>query len=174
MQVDRVQSSNYNCSFGALRIKKEALPALKKASQGTLQMIDRVGEDVKEVIEPTLYLTKDLRTQLVWNNGVTITGKFRPQKPNIWTYKNLFFRARQDTDLQTGIPIKPKQTKFSYKLGTYDQAKGAFKRMKAYTSDIERAAELVKISEGIFDGSTKVTQTKFIKGYRKLFAKYGE
>lgn len=173
MQVDRVQSSNYNCSFGALKIKKEALPALKKCSQKMIQLIDRAGEDIKDIKPPTLYLTKGLRTQIVWDNGATITGKFRPQKPNIWTYNNLFFRARQDTDLATGVPIKPKQVKMFYKLPTYQHAKDAYARMK-HTSDIEKAVELVKFSEEIYDGSTKVTQTKFIKGFRKLYKKYGE
>ena len=169
MQVDRIQSPG----FGNVYIPPEALPALKKASKETIQLIDRVGEDLKDVVEPVLRLNKQLKAELIWKDGFMQTGPFRQQKPNDWTRGNFLYWARQNSD-DTGkilTPGKTKRYKFIAKLPTYQHAINAYARMKNYT-DLERAAEIVKITEGIYDGSSKVTATKFISNAEDLFEKY--
>lgn len=167
MQVNRVQSP----SFGALKIKPDAIKDIQNASPEVIKMIDTVGEEIKTIADPVLEIRKGLRPRLVWKDGTVITGRITFKKPNIWSNNTFLFMATQESDKVKGLLAKPQRQMFKYMFPTYPHVRKAYARLLKMTN-IERAGELAKISEDIFDGSVRAEVAKPTTSSRKLLKKY--
>ncbi len=177
MRVDRIQSYNMrrsqSQSFGMLKIKPEALPDLKQAPSEVIRMIDLVGEEIKNITNPTMEITKKLRPRLIFEDGTVLSGKPTPLRPNIWSDKKFHFGYMQEPNVLTGLPKTRQRQRFFYTLPSYKHAVSAYKQMKGMTP-IERTAAIVKLSENIYDFTPKSKPATLIDKAEQLFAKYSK
>ena len=138
MQVNNNMSAQ---NFGmALKIKPEAMPALKNASIETLEKLGKIGEELKDTKHYHLEIGENMRPRITSHFANKYLPPFDPKQPNALTPEFLSVNTTWDG---TGLTKnKPYQHIIQYE--SKEAALEAYNRISKQPSTLDKAAEFTK------------------------------
>lgn len=176
MQVNNNMSAQ---NFGmALKIKPEAMPALKNASIETLEKLGKIGEELKDTKHYHLEIGENMRPRITSHFANKYLPPFDPKQPNVLTPEFLSVHTTWDgTEIYGLSKNKPYQHIIQYE--SKEAALDAYKRISEQKSDLDRAAVFTKeldkrqIQKDEENARERAAKAAVENTANNLFAKFG-
>lgn len=176
MQVNNNMSAQ---NFGmALKIKPEALPALKNASIETLEKLGKIGEELKDTKHYHLEIGENMRPRITSHFANKYLPPFDPKQPSALTPEFLSVNTTWDgTEIYGLIKNKPYQETIKYE--SKEAALEAYNRISKQPSTLDKAAELTKeldkrqIQKDEENARERAAKAAVENTANNLFAKFG-
>ena len=181
MQINNNSSSQ---NFGmALKIKPEAMESLKKASMDKLEVLGKIGEDLKDTKVYNLEVGKDLAPRITSPYANKYVKSFEVENPAVRKSVSdspefLNFKTVWDGTELSGLK-KGDAYNSCISYESKEAALDAYNRINSKTTTLEKAAELTKeLDKALFKKANVAEAEKQISPaveakVNDLFSKYG-